>query len=198
MHLPLPSTAITLLLATLPTSSSTPTMGFIGCSMAENTAQGYLTVDGQRMWGPYGTGGMVVQSWTTTSSPSWQLFDAQAAKYGLPSAVWVQFCIYADPGITYDEAQLLIANARQHAAPGARVYVTGQPGYEGDGVCARAGKDGPAITAGMARRVAEDEKLNVTWPGEFTLRKGEVLADGCHANVAGLEALGRQAVAFWG
>ena len=173
-------------------------MGFIGCSMAENTAQGYVSVGGQRMWGPYGTGGLVVQSWTNASSPSWQLFDAQAAKYGLPTVVWVQFCIYADPGITYDEAKLLIANARLHAAPGAVVYVTGQPGYEDGGVCERAGADGPEITAGMAKRAAEDAALNVTWPGEFRLAKGEVLADGCHANAAGLEALGRQAVAFWG
>lgn len=38
-------------------------MGFIGCSMGENVAQGYVAVGGQRMWGPYGTGGLVVQSW---------------------------------------------------------------------------------------------------------------------------------------
>lgn len=36
-------------------------MGFIGCSMGENVAQGYVAVGGKRMWGPYGTGALVVQ-----------------------------------------------------------------------------------------------------------------------------------------
>jgi hypothetical protein len=38
----------------------THSMGFTGCSMSENVAQGYVAVGGQRMWGPYGTSGMVV------------------------------------------------------------------------------------------------------------------------------------------
>src|SRR6185312_9716048 len=59
-------------------------MGFIGCSMAENVAQGYVAVGGRRMWGPYGTGGLVVQSWTNTNSAAWQKFDQQVAKYGRP------------------------------------------------------------------------------------------------------------------
>lgn len=54
-------------------------MGFIGCSMAENVAQGYVGVDGKRMWGPYGTSGMVVQSWTDNDSNSWKLFDQQVS-----------------------------------------------------------------------------------------------------------------------
>ena len=31
------------------------------------------------MWPPYGTGGLVVQSWTDTNSSAWQKFDQQAA-----------------------------------------------------------------------------------------------------------------------
>jgi hypothetical protein len=50
-------------------------MGYCGCSMAENVADGYRTVGGRRMWGGYGTGGLVVQSWTDTNSSAWQLFD---------------------------------------------------------------------------------------------------------------------------
>lgn len=38
---------------------STRTLGFIGCSMAENVAQGYVSVGGKRLWEPYGTSGMV-------------------------------------------------------------------------------------------------------------------------------------------
>lgn len=57
------------------------------------------------------------------------MFDQQVAKYGKPSAVWVQICIFQNPGATYAEVKQLIANARQHAAPGAQIYITGQPIY---------------------------------------------------------------------
>ena len=76
------------------------TMGFIGCSMAENVAQGYVADGGKRMWPNYGTSGQVVQSWTDVNSASWKLYDQQVAKYGKPDAVWVQICIFAQQGAT--------------------------------------------------------------------------------------------------
>lgn len=172
-------------------------MGFIGCSMGENVAEGYVAVGGQRMWGPYGTGGMVVQSWTNSSSQAWQLFDQQAAKYGKPAAVWVQVCIFADPGATYDEVKQLIANARQHAAPDPQIYITGQPLYEPGHTCGLAGPNGPELTDSLAKQAAADASQNVTYPGAFQLHVQQV-ADSCHANTAGQASLGKQAVEFWG
>jgi hypothetical protein len=191
-----------------PTTSPTPTasptggpqpansMGFIGCSMAENVAQGYVAVGGQRMWGPYGTGGAVVQSWTNTNSSAWQLFDQQVGRFGRPTAVWVQICIFAQNGATYDEVRQLIANARQHAAAGATVYISGQPLYDAGQTCFLAGANGPELTDSLARQAAADSTQNVRYPGRFRLRSGEV-SDGCHANTAGQQSLGRQAVAYW-
>ncbi|MCE6998520.1 hypothetical protein LZG04_27510 [Saccharothrix sp. S26] len=172
-------------------------MGFIGCSMAENVAQGYRAIGGTRMWGPYGTGGLVVQSWTDTSSAAWQKFDQQSSRFGKPTAVWVQICIFAQAGATYDEVKQLIANARRHAAPGARIYITGQPLYDAGRTCFLAGANGPQLTDNLARQAAADPTQNVTYPGAFRLRSSEV-ADGCHANTAGQQSLGRQALAFWG
>jgi len=172
-------------------------MGFIGCSMAENIAQGYAAVKGQRMWGPYGTGAMVVQSWTTGNSASWQLFDRQVVKHGKPTAVWVQICIFSNRGATYSEVKQLIANARQHAAPGAKIYITGQPMYDPGMTCFLAGANGPALTDSLAKQAAADTAQNATYPGAFKLKRGEV-QDGCHANTDGQASLGKQAVAFWG
>ncbi|KAI8270659.1 hypothetical protein K4K58_008487 [Colletotrichum sp. SAR11_239] len=178
-------------------AQSARSMGFIGCSMAENVAQGYVAVGGTRMWGPYGTGGAVVQSWTDTNSASWQSFDRQAAQNGKPSAVWVQICIFSQNGATYDEVKKLIANARQHAAPGAEIFITGQPLYDAGQTCFLAGQGGPELTDNLAKRASEDASLNVKYGGTFRLRNGEV-ADGCHANTAGQQSLGRQAIGFWG
>jgi hypothetical protein len=184
---------------TNPTGGPQParSMGFIGCSMAENVAQGYVAVGGMRMWGPYGTGGLVVQSWTDTNSSAWQKFDQQASRFGRPTAVWVQICIFANPGATYDEVKRLIANARQHAATGARIFITGQPLYDPGQTCSLAGTNGPQLTDNLARQAAADTTQNVTYPGAFRLRSNQV-ADGCHANTAGQAALGQQALAFWG
>ncbi|KAF2176776.1 hypothetical protein K469DRAFT_733576 [Zopfia rhizophila CBS 207.26] len=171
-------------------------MGFIGCSMAENVAQGYVAVGEQRMWGPYGTGGMVVQSWTNPSSSSWQLFDQQATKYGKPTAVWVQICVFTN-GATYNEVKQLIANARQHSASNSTIYITGQPLYDAGQTCFLAGAKGPELTDSLAQQAANDSTQKVIYPGAFRLHNGEV-ADGCHANTAGQASLGKQAVAFWG
>ena len=177
--------------------AQTHTMGFIGCSMAENVAQGYVAVGGQRMWGPYGTGGAVVQSWTNTNSASWQAFDRQAQVNGAPDTVWVQICIFAQAGATMQEVTQMIANAREHAAEGAEILITGQPLYEGGATCFLAGPGGAELTDDLAQQAAADTSLNVTYPGSFLLRDGEV-ADGCHANTAGQQSLGQQAIDFWG
>lgn len=178
-----------------------PSMGFIGCSMAENVAQGYVAVGGKHMWGPYGTGGLVVQSWTNTRSSSWQLFDRQVQqKYGgrKPTEMWIMVCIFQNPGATYDEVKQMVANAREHAAPGAKIYITGQPIYpDNPSSCFLAGAQGPQLTVDLAKRAGSDAALNVTYPGEFKLLRGEV-QDGCHANTAGQKSLGQQAIAFWG
>lgn len=171
-------------------------MGFIGCSMGENVAQGYTAAQGQRMWGPYGTGGLVVQSWTDTNSAAWKLFDQQVTKYGKPTAVWVQICIFTQ-GATYAEVKQLVANARQHAASNATVYITGQPLYDAGQTCFLAGAKGPENTDALAKQAGDDKALGVIYPGAFKLHVGEV-QDGCHANSAGQLSLGKQALAFWG
>ena len=180
-----------------PPPPSVRSMGFIGCSMAENVAQGYVAEGGTRMWGPYGTGGAVVQSWTNTNSPAWQRFDQQANMFGRPTAVWVQICIFAQNGATMNEVRQLIANARQHAAPGATIIISGQPLYDPGQTCFLAGANGPQLTDSLARQAAADPSLNVIYPGSFILHSNEV-SDGCHANTAGQRSLGRQALAFWG
>jgi hypothetical protein len=172
-------------------------MGFIGCSMAENVANGYRTVGGRRMWGPYETGGLVVQCWTDTNSIAWQKFDQQVALYGQPSAVWIQICIFVWQGATYDEVTQMIANTRQHA-PEATIYITGQPFYIEDNVCFLAGPNGPQLTDDLAQQAGNDPSQNVIYYGIFTLLDSELLLDGCHANPAGQIALGNQAVEKWG
>lgn len=104
-------------------------------------------------------------------------------------------CIFQNPGATVAEVKQLVANARQHAAPGA---ITGQPIYPDNPTsCFLAGAKGPETTVSLAKQTVADASLIITYPGEFKLMKGEV-TDGCHAKTAGEKSLGQQAVAFWG
>lgn len=150
------------------------------------------------MWGGYGTGGMVVQSWTDNNSQSWRLFDQQASKHGKPTAVWVQICIFSN-GATYDEVKKLIANTRSHSAADVKIYITGQPLYDSGHKCTLAGPTGPEDTDALAKKAAADPAVNqnVVYPGSFLLKAANELADVCHANSAGQQSLGKQAKAFW-
>jgi hypothetical protein len=151
------------------------------------------------MWPAYGTGGLVVQSRTDTNPIAWQKFDQQADLYGRPRAVWVQICIFSWQGVTYDGVKQMIANARQHAAEGATIYITGQPLYPEGNVCSLAGADSPQLTDDLAQQAGNAPTQDVIYAGIFTLLDSEINeADGCHANSEGETSLGNQAVVKWG
>jgi hypothetical protein len=173
------------------------TMGWIGCSMGENTAAGYRRIGGTRMWGGFGNGGAVVQQWTSNTSASWGRFDQQVEQYGEPVAVWIMICIFAQAGATAQEVNAMIENARSHSAPGVTIYLTGQPLYDPGHVCTLAGAMGPNQTDQLAQQVAAQHD-DVIYPGALRLTGGEVSGDSCHANTQGEDSLGRQAKAFWG
>ena len=172
-------------------------MGWIGCSMGENTVAGYRRIGGTRMWGGYGNGGAVVQQWTSNNSAAWQRFDQQADQYGKPVAVWIMICIFAQAGATAQEVNSMIENARSHSAPGATIYLTGQPLYFQGHTCSLAGTGGPESTDQLAQQVAAQHD-DVIYPGSFILQDGEIANDTCHANTQGEDSLGEQARAFWG
>lgn len=176
-------------------SSGPNTMGWIGCSMGENVANGYRTIGGTRMWGGYGNGGAVVQSWTNSNGAEWGRFDDQVAMHGMPEAVWIMICIFPT-GATIEEIRQLVANTREHA-PGAYIYITGQPLYVEGATCTLAGgAGGPESTDELAKQMAAEDP-DVHYAGTFgPLGPGTVQASdstGCHASAEGEELLGQQA-----
>jgi hypothetical protein len=169
-------------------------MGWIGCSMGENVAAGYRRIGGTRMWGGYGNGGAVVQQWTSNNSAAWQRFDREKGNTTL-AAVWIMICIFTQ-GATPAEVDSLIANARSHA-PGAYIYITGQPLYREGYTCTLAGDGGPELTDRLAREAA-DRHPDVHYAGALGPLNDDERSDVCHANQAGEDKLGRQVKAIWG
>jgi hypothetical protein len=186
------------------TSHATESMAYIGCSMGQNVADGYKRVGGTRMWGGYGTGGQVVQSWVESGS-AWSLFDTKLSQVGGKdhiTAIWIQICIFSSRA-TDAEIKSMIAAARAKLNPGVQIYITGQPLYEAGHECTLAGTGGAQWTDDKARQFAADTSVNqnMVYPGAFHLdsTKGEVMSDTCHAtSPMGENVLGQQALAFWG
>jgi hypothetical protein len=170
-------------------------MGWIGCSMGENVAIGYRRIGGTRMWGSNGNGGAVVQQWTDNNSTAWQRFDRKKGNTTL-SAVWIMICIFTS-GAEDDEIDSLVENARSHA-PGAYIYITGQPAYHSGHTCPLAGEGGPELTDRLARDAAMRHP-DVHYAGVLgPLNQGEYTNDNCHASSSGEDKLGRQVKAIWG
>lgn len=172
------------------------TMGWIGCSMANNVAEGYARIGGTRMWGGYGNGGAVVQSWTSNTSGNWNGFDQQVSRNGMPKAVWIMICVFSS-GATMNEIKQMVANAKTHA-PGAFLYITGQPLYEEGHVCQLAG-DGMPETTDMQAQMAAADDPELHYAGALgPLNAGEYSSDSCHTTSSGGDKIGRQVKEIWG
>lgn len=75
--------------------------------------------------------------------------------------------------------------------PGAKITITDQPVYPDNPSSGfLAGAQGPQLTVDLAKKAAADASLNVAYPGDSKLMKGEV------QNTDGQASLGRQALAF--
>jgi hypothetical protein len=173
-------------------------LGYLGCSMSQNVAQGYATLGGKVMWPSMGAyGAQVVQNWAKDGGP-WTAnggFDSGVQQYGQPEAVWIMLCIFSNM-VTLDEAKQIIALAKQHA-PNAKLFISGQPLNSGTD-CNLAGNGGAAKTDMIAQQAAMDASLNVTYAGTFGPLTPEQRSDGCHANDAGQRLLGQQIIDKFG
>ncbi|KAK4238279.1 hypothetical protein C8A03DRAFT_33734 [Achaetomium macrosporum] len=129
-----------------------------------------------------------------TAVPSKGQAAGKRCKYGKPSEVWVQICIFQNPGATYAEVKQMIASARQR--PPARRSRRQDLDYRTRPAASLPAPSGPQLTVDLAKRAGSDAALNLTYPGDFKLMKSEA-QDGCQASAAGQSALGKQALAFW-
>jgi hypothetical protein len=180
-------------------------VAYTGCSMANNIGNGNKRVGNGVMWNSdsYGTGAMVVQNWTSSSSSSWSLFDQKMNSIGgknTVKAIVVQICIFSSRA-TDDEVKQMIAAAKAHTNPGTHIYLVGQPQYEAGHECSLAGNGGAKWTDDEAKKIAADSSVgsDVSYLGQFILNstKGEVMSDTCHATSSGEDVMARQANAFF-
>jgi hypothetical protein len=172
--------------------------------MAYNIGTGYKRVGGSVMWNSdsYQTSAMVVQNWTSPTSASWNLFDQKMSSIGgkdTVKAIMIQICIFSSRA-TDEELHAMITSARMHVNEDTKVYIVGQPQYEAGHTCTLAGTGGSEWTDEQAQKLGQEAGLNVEYLGKFMLdsTKGEVSNDSCHATSSGEDALGRQAMEYFG
>ncbi len=180
-----------------PSTGAARTMGYVGCSMSVNVAEGYQALGGERLWPPIGAyNGQVVQNWANNNSGVWGAFEDAANQYGTPTDVWVMLCIF-DNMVTVEEAEQIVANVRSRA-PDATIYITGQPVYDDPNSCFLAGDGGPDKTDRIAEETASDASLNLIYPGALGPLASNESSDGCHTNTQGSAKLGAQFIEWFG
>jgi hypothetical protein len=173
-------------------------LGYLGCSMSQNVAQGYASLGGKVLWPVMGAyGAQIVQNWTKDGGP-WTAnggFDSGVQQYGQPEAVWIMLCIFAQASVNINEAKQIIALTKQRA-PNAKLFITGQPLNSGTD-CNLAGNGGAQHTDDIAKQAAMEDST-VTYAGTFGPLTPGQRSDGCHANADGMALLGRQVIEKWG
>jgi hypothetical protein len=175
------------------------TMGWIGCSMGSNVAEGYARIGGTRMWGAgQNQSAPSFVHLTQRTASAWYAFDQSVEQYGAPTALWIQICAFVEQP-TLEDVVTVVGIAREHVAPGTTIYITGQPLYVEGHVCPLLGQGGAELTDRLAREVAGEPSLGLIYPGAFgPLDVEQLSADSCHANIMGGDMLGEQARRFWG
>ena len=177
-------------------------MGYVGCSVSQNAVAGYGRIlGGTRMWSggqPYGGGsiGRWERDLGADRSRYWEGFEQALADHPDTSVIWYSLCtIRGAPGDNVEAATAVIAEIRAHL-PDVAVFVSAQPAYSGGHICDLAGESGPTQ---MAEVAAELVMLGIVEPGPVMgpLAESET-GDGCHANEAGQEKMGRQLLEFFG
>ncbi len=180
-----------------PSTGPARSLGYLGCSMSVNVAEGYEMQGGERLWPPIGQyNGQVVQNWANNGDAVWSAFDNAVNQYGEPEAVWVMLCIFNNM-VTLDEAKQIVGNVRSRV-PNATIYITGQPLYDDPNSCFLAGNGGPDLTDSVAQQAAADPSLNVVYPGSLGPLGSDQNTDGCHANDNGRLELGQQFIDWFG
>jgi hypothetical protein len=177
------------------------TVGYVGCSMSQNSVEGYETLGGSNMWSfraPYGGGG--IGRWFVDIDGDrgeyWEGFDDQLASHPDTAAVWLNICTVRENRLdSFDSAATVIAEITARI-PAATIYVSAQPAYTDGHFCGLAGDGGPEAMAEVAAAVV-DAGLALPGPVMGPLTEAQT-RDGCHANEDGQRILGGQLLEFFG
>lgn len=178
----------------------TGTVGFVGCSMSQNSVEGYEAVGGSNMWTfrlPYGGG--TIGRWNDGlggRGDYWGGFDKGLELDPDTTAIWWNLCtIKGSPQDSFENAVHILDEIRTRI-PDARVFVSAQPTYSEGHVCGLAGEGGPELMVQLSAALVE-AGLVEQGPTMGPLSQPQT-RDGCHANEDGQRLLGQQLLDFFG
>ncbi|MGO9646400.1 MAG: hypothetical protein ACLPY5_16830 [Candidatus Bathyarchaeia archaeon] len=176
------------------------TIGYIGCSNAEDAVAGYQMVTSSsdsHFWYAYNTGGGVLNKWALTPSNNfyWTGYQQQVVNYGQPKIVWIEICEYSTVIVTPLMVNETIANLRSFS-PKATIYVSPLNTYDPVGSCSLTGANGIQDATNLADQAVK-EGLALPGPILGPLNNQNTVGGGCHPNQAGEILEGNQLNAFF-
>ena len=130
-----------------------------GCSMSQNSVEGYEAGGGTNMWTfrlPYGGG--TIGRWNDAISGRgdyWGGFDKALDLDPNTSVIWWNLCtVKGSPQDSFENA-VKILDQIENRIPGVEVYVSAQPPYADGHICALAGDGGPELMEQLAQQLID-------------------------------------------
>lgn len=176
-------------------------VGFVGCSVIQDSVRGYHDVGGTLLWNSdrfYGGGSVAawMRGLTDVRSRYWSSFEEGLAEFPETEVIFWGLCTNrGQPSDSVENALIVLEEIRMRA-PDAAIVVGSQPTYAAGHVCHISGADGPAKMQELAATLVAQEGL-IAGPPLGPLTEAQT-RDGCHANREGMALLGNQLVEFFG
>jgi hypothetical protein len=193
------STAGTATTVPIEPATDAEVVGYVGCSVIINAADGYQAEGGTRLWSTrlLRYSGGIVGRWAadlSDQSPYWSTFQTMLEEQP-PDVIWWGLCSNKGPADQASQARTVLEEIRRRALELA-VFASGQPAYTEGHVCEISGAEGPAR---MQELVDEMVAAGLVARGPVLgPLAAEQTRDGCHANEDGQRLMGDQLVDFFG
>ena len=178
-------------------------IGVVGCSNTEQSADGYQDLSSLNLLTQGDLGGGTIGRWGDALdehySLYWGLYDSRRPADGY-AGVWMQLCLKSGEhnGVFTDQIAGWVDHAVQQVLardPGVTIWISPLNFYEH--FCPATGTSGTVVTGAAADWAADFLPGVVRGPDLGPLDRSQVRADLCHLNPSGKDEVGQQLVVFF-
>jgi chitodextrinase len=174
----------------------TDSVGFVGCSNAEQHVFGYRMASTLDQIAYYDTGGMEINVWGDTTNKkhdiAWSRYDGARPATGFEAA-WVLLCIREEHRDSAEADLTEVISQIRSRDPDIGIYVSPMNQYEEGHVCSVLGAGSFEFSQDLANWAYANLGV-LTGPTTGPLTASQLRYDGCHPNSAGMQFVGGQMV----
>jgi hypothetical protein len=191
---------VAILLPSAQASSTSTTVGYLGCSLTWQAVAGYHADGGTRLWPPLsGYGGGEIPKWfqdiTSPTPRYWPIFQ-RTLLTDPADTFWIEACFQTDQirPSNVAQAEAVVRHIRD-LVPGATIYLSAMNGWDPSDSCGKA-SSAAVTTSQEVTDALVAEGLVLRGPAMPILPASHTV-DGCHPDTVGQALLGQALVSFF-